>query len=156
MLSYSTVWHLLHVVYNILNMQRSATSVAGQTCSYSDKAAKGGSQYLCFNENVSLLRHSYAILSHWHGIISMTDIQGCQFGFFEAKFVIFGFFSTPSAYFYFWKKTKLNLAFLGFFGEFDLHVWRWFWQTSGHWQISRHCFWTQNDKFWLETLQENL
>ena len=59
MLSYSIVWHLLHVVYNILNMQRYATAVAGQTCSYSDnKAAKGGSQCLCFNENVSLLRHS--------------------------------------------------------------------------------------------------
>jgi len=62
--SYSIVWHLLHVVYDILNMQRYATSVAGQTCSYSDKAVKGGSQYLCFNENVSLLRHSYVILSH--------------------------------------------------------------------------------------------
>ena len=41
--SYSIVWHLLHVVYDILNMQRYATAVAGQTCSYSDnKAAKGG------------------------------------------------------------------------------------------------------------------
>ena len=38
-------------------MQRYATSVAGQTCSNSHKAAKGGSQYLCLNENVSLLRH---------------------------------------------------------------------------------------------------
>ena len=43
MLSYSMVWHLLHIVYNILNMQRHATSVAGQTCSYSGKAAKEGS-----------------------------------------------------------------------------------------------------------------
>ena len=34
-------WHLLDVVHNILNMQRYATSVAGQTCS--GKAAKGGS-----------------------------------------------------------------------------------------------------------------
>jgi len=34
MLSHSTDWHLLDVVYNILNMQRYATSVAGQTCSY--------------------------------------------------------------------------------------------------------------------------
>jgi len=34
-----------------------ATSVAGQTCSFSGNAAKGGSQYLCLNENVSLLRH---------------------------------------------------------------------------------------------------
>jgi len=58
MLSHSIVWHLFHVVYNILNMQRYATTVAGQTCSYSDKAAKGGSQYLHLNENISLLRHS--------------------------------------------------------------------------------------------------
>jgi len=28
------------------------TSAAGQTCSYGGKAAKGGSQYLCLNENV--------------------------------------------------------------------------------------------------------
>jgi len=63
MLSHFIDWHLLDVVYNILNMQRYATSVAGQTCSYSGKAAKGGSQYLCLNGNVSLLRHSYAILS---------------------------------------------------------------------------------------------
>jgi len=58
MLSHSIDWHLLDVVYNILNMQRYATSVAGQTCSYSGMAAKGGSQYLCFNGNVSLLRRS--------------------------------------------------------------------------------------------------
>jgi len=44
--------HLLDVVHTILNMQRYVTSVAGQTCSYSGKAAKGGSQYLCLNENV--------------------------------------------------------------------------------------------------------
>jgi len=30
MFSHSIVWHLLHVVYNKLNMQRYATSVAGQ------------------------------------------------------------------------------------------------------------------------------
>jgi len=59
MLSHSIDWHFLHVVYNTLNMQRHVTSIAGQTCSYSDKAAKEGSQYLCLlNENVSLLRHS--------------------------------------------------------------------------------------------------
>ena len=57
MLSHSIVWHLIHVMYNIINTQRNATSVAGQICSYSDKATKGGSQYLCLNENVSLLRH---------------------------------------------------------------------------------------------------
>jgi len=54
-LLHSVDWHLLDVVYNILNMlQRYATSVTGQTCSYSGKAAKGGSQYLYLNENVSL------------------------------------------------------------------------------------------------------
>ena len=55
MLSHSIDWHLLDVADNILNMQRYVTSVAGQTCSFSGKAAKGGSQYLCLNENVSLL-----------------------------------------------------------------------------------------------------
>jgi len=58
MLSHSIDWHLLNVVYNILNMQRYATSVAGQTCSYSGNAAKGSSRYLGVSENVSLLRHS--------------------------------------------------------------------------------------------------
>jgi len=58
MLSHFTDWHLLDVVYNILNMQRYATSVASHTCSFSGKAAKGGSQYLSLSENVSLLRHS--------------------------------------------------------------------------------------------------
>jgi len=58
MLSHFIDWHLLDVVCNILNMQRYATSVAGQTCSYSSKAAKRSSQYLCLIENVSLLRHS--------------------------------------------------------------------------------------------------
>jgi len=58
-LLYSIVWHLLHVVYNILNMQRYATAVAAQTFSYSaNEAAKGGNQYRCFNKNVSLLRLS--------------------------------------------------------------------------------------------------
>ena len=55
MLSHFIVWHLLHIVYNILNMQHYATSVTGQTCSYSDKAAKRGNQYLYLDENVSLL-----------------------------------------------------------------------------------------------------
>jgi len=35
-----------------------------QLQSYSDKAAKGGSWCLCLNENVWLLRHSWAILSY--------------------------------------------------------------------------------------------
>jgi len=58
MLSHFIDWPLLDVVYNILNMQRYATSVAGQTCSYSGKAAKGSIQYICPSENVSLLRLS--------------------------------------------------------------------------------------------------
>jgi len=41
--------------------------------------------------------------------------QGCQFGFFEAKFVIFGLFSTPLAFLYLWKKANWNLAFFGLF-----------------------------------------
>jgi len=57
MLSHSIDWHLLDVVYNILNMQRYATSVAGKTCGRSGKAAKGGSQYSCRNETFLLLRH---------------------------------------------------------------------------------------------------
>jgi len=42
--------------------------------SWSDmhKAAKGGSQYLCLNENVLLLRHSYALLSYSYGITGVT------------------------------------------------------------------------------------
>ena len=55
MLSHSIDWHLLDVVRNILNMQRYVTSVAGQTCNFSGKAAKGGSQYLYLNENVFIV-----------------------------------------------------------------------------------------------------
>ena len=66
MLLHSIVWHLRDIVHNILNMQRYVTSVAGQTCSFSGKAAKRGSQYLCLNENVSLLRHRHSILVIWH------------------------------------------------------------------------------------------
>jgi len=43
------------------NPRSSEKNSGGNTaCSCNDKAAKGGSQYLCFNlnENVSLLRHS--------------------------------------------------------------------------------------------------
>ena len=32
--------------------------------------------------------------------------QGCQFGFFEAKFVIFGLFLTPLAFFIFEKRPN--------------------------------------------------
>jgi len=52
MLSHSIDWHLLDVVHNIMNMQRYITSVAGQTCSFSGKAAKGGRHIGCLNENV--------------------------------------------------------------------------------------------------------
>jgi len=38
-------------------MQRYAKSAAGQTYSNSVKAVKGGNQYLCLHEKVSLLRH---------------------------------------------------------------------------------------------------
>ena len=61
LLLYALAFHrlaLTWLVHNVLNTQRYVTSVAGQTCSFSGKAAKGGSQYLCLNENVSLLRHS--------------------------------------------------------------------------------------------------
>jgi len=52
-------------------MQRYATSVAGQTCSYSDKAAKRGDQYLYLDENVSIvttkLGNSVVLIRHhWH------------------------------------------------------------------------------------------
>jgi len=56
--SHSIDWQLPDIVHTVLNMQRHVTSVAGQTCSFSGKAVKGGSQYLCLNENVPLLRHS--------------------------------------------------------------------------------------------------
>jgi len=61
MLSHSIDWRLFDVVRNILNIQRYVTSVAGQTCSFGGKVAKGGSQYLCLNENASLFQHSQAI-----------------------------------------------------------------------------------------------
>jgi len=68
MLSHSIVWRLLHDVYNILNMQRYATSVTGQTCRYSDKVAKGTTiisasmkTFHCYDidNSVVLMRH------HW-------------------------------------------------------------------------------------------
>jgi len=55
MLSHAIDCRLLDVVHNILNMQRFVTSVAGQTCNFSGKAAKGGSQYLYLNENVFIV-----------------------------------------------------------------------------------------------------
>ena len=44
---------------------------------------------------------------------TFSTIQGCQFGYFEAKFVIFGLFSTPLDFFQKWKKAKWNSAFFG-------------------------------------------
>jgi len=54
MLLHSIDRHLLDVVHKMLNTQRYVASVAGQECSFSGsgKAAKGGSQYLCLNENL--------------------------------------------------------------------------------------------------------
>jgi len=52
MLSHSIDWHLLDIVHKILNMQLYVRSVAGQPCSFGGKVAKGGSQYVCLNENV--------------------------------------------------------------------------------------------------------
>jgi len=46
-----------------------------------------------------------------------TDVQGCQFGFFEAKFVLFGLFSTPLAFFYLKKMPNEIWRFLAFFGQ---------------------------------------
>jgi len=45
---------------------------------------------------------------------------------FWAKFVIFGFFSTPSTIFHFWKKAKKNLAFFGLFWpiRFFMSIWQ--------------------------------
>jgi len=80
---------------------------------------------------------SSAVVRDWH--------QGCQFGFFEAKFVIFGLFSTLLAFFMFEKRPDEIWLFLAFFGELDF-LYR-FGRISGHWQISKHCFWTQKDKF---------
>ena len=45
--------------------------------------------------------------------------QGCQFGFFAAKSVIFDLFCNSFGFFYFWKKAKWNLTFFGLFGELD-------------------------------------
>ena len=75
------------------------------------------------------------------------SMQGCQFGFFEAKFVIFSLFSTPLAFFYFWKKVKFHLAFfmsiwqhsdfLCRFGKFN-DFGRFLDTASGHRMINYH------------------
>jgi len=51
-----------------------------------------------------------------------SEKQGCQFGFFEAKFVTFGLLSTPLAFFIFDKRPNKIWLFLTFFGELDIYV----------------------------------
>ena len=63
------------------------------------------------------LHDRLAMLMCWASVALRNAVQGCQFGFFEAKFVIFGLFSTPLAFFYFLKKAKWNLFFLAFSTE---------------------------------------
>jgi len=48
--------------------------------------------------------------------------QGCQFGFFEAKFVIFGLFSTPLAFFIFEKRP--NEIWLFWPLRFSVSIWQ--------------------------------
>ena len=62
-------------------------------------------------------------------------------------------------FFYYWKNAKWHLTPFGLFWPviFFMSIWdilRWFGQISRHWQISRRCFWTQNEKCLLETAQE--
>jgi len=70
LLLYALAFHSLglHVLYNILHMQRYAFSAAGQTCSFSDKSAKGSRQYLCLKENgfivTTYLRTSVVLIRH--------------------------------------------------------------------------------------------
>jgi len=46
---------------------------------------------------------------------AMINAQGCQFDFFEAKFIIFGFFNFFS-FFIFEKSSNEILIFVAFFG----------------------------------------
>jgi len=57
--------------------------------------------------------------------VSSVLSQGCHFGFFEAKFVIFWLFSSPLAFFIFEERPTEIWFFLAFFGE--LEVLRLFW-----------------------------
>jgi len=51
-------------------------------------------------------------------------LQGCQFDFVEAKFVIFGLFSTPLAFFIF-GKSRIQLFFLAFWPiRFFVSIWQ--------------------------------
>jgi len=69
-------------------------------------------------------------------------------------------FSTPLDFFFFEKRPN-EIWLFGFFGpiRFFMPIWqiyKWFYQISGNWQISRHCLWTPNDIFLSESLHENL
>jgi len=59
MVSHSIFWHLLHVVYNILNMQRYATSVAGQTCCYGDRRRRQAASSSWKHSIVTIVRQFY-------------------------------------------------------------------------------------------------
>jgi len=61
----------------MLNMQCYAKSPAGQTCSNSAKAVKGGNQLSVPPWKVPLLRHSYTILWYWYGIAGLIDKPCC-------------------------------------------------------------------------------
>ena len=81
-------------------------------------------------------------------VLCHFSVQGCQFGYFEAEFVIFGLFSTLLAFFIFEKRT--NLAFFGHsdflcrFGKFNddfgrfLGTGRFLNTASGHRMINFH------------------
>ena len=80
--------------------------------------------------------------------------QGCQFGFFEAKFPIFGSFvfltKGQMKFGFFWPFSTNEILYV------DLADLKMVLADFWHWQISRHCSWTQNDKFLVEILHENL
>ena len=99
---------------------------------------------LCYSEKVDECETSTWMLKRWTRRIwhcstredkprkttigaysHLESMQGCQLGFFEAKFVIFCLFSTPLVFRYFWKKAKWNLAFFGLFlpHRFFMSIW---------------------------------
>jgi len=89
--------------------------------------------------------------------ISAVVSRVASLAFLRPNLQILAFFQLFGLFLFF-KKGQIKF---GFFWphRFFIQIWemqRWFWQVSGHWQISRHCFWTQNDTFSLETLYENL
>jgi len=54
----------------------------------------------------------------WNWAIS-SPTQGCQFAFFEAKFVMFGLFSILCTFFKNEKRPNAIWIFLAFFGHID-------------------------------------